>query len=96
MNTADPDLHKDPASLRYCLCKWSFLYSLPEFHSRSKSEAYPTVRKCDDSRVIVILEADFLSADAHWNFEFHSEFGINFGTFFELFKPFGRGNYTVQ
>ena len=28
-HTADPDLHKDPASLRYCLCKWSFLYSLP-------------------------------------------------------------------
>ena len=28
-NFADPDLHKDPAPLRYCLYKWSFLYSLP-------------------------------------------------------------------
>ena len=28
MLVADPDLHKDPASLRYCLYKWSFLYSL--------------------------------------------------------------------
>ena len=25
-----PNLHKDPASLRYCLCKWPFLYSLPK------------------------------------------------------------------
>ena len=26
-NIADPDLHKDPASLFYCLYKWSLHYS---------------------------------------------------------------------
>ena len=64
------------------------------FYRQSKLKTYPTVRKCDIPRAIAIFCQDFISADADYNFEFHSEFNLNVGKIFRLLKPFWKGRCT--
>ena len=62
------------------------------FYRQSKLKTYPTVRKCNISRGIAIFCQDFISADADYNF--HSEFNLNFGTIFRLLNLFWKGRCT--
>ena len=65
LNTADPDLHKDPASLRYCLCKWSFLYSFP-FVARHKTA--PVFGRGHRSRTLLNLLRSFFHSPTFYVF----------------------------
>ena len=44
--------------------------------------------------LMFFCERDFISAHADYNFEFHSEVNLNFGTIFRLLKPFWEGRCT--